>query len=204
MISAGDRVLSFGVEQNFEKFRVNKTLDDQIQQNSCELDKLIEKQDLAQRREPPKISIGNATQEKIPEPKSSNGSSMQVLVDVLNGEIHAAGTSKRQSQSNVDQDYVNALLGDVARAGSDGNDILQQALDANPTMKTDDPLFNFNLGLHVPQSQPAEASETQTSHQPSSTDQLLGLQQPPPISQKQFPEHDQPFPTKGQNEKEMT
>jgi hypothetical protein len=93
MISAGDRVLSFGVEQNFEKFRVNKTLDDQIQQNSCELDKLIEKQDLAQRREPPKISIGNATQEKIPEPKSSNGSSMQVLVDVLNGEIHAAGTS---------------------------------------------------------------------------------------------------------------
>ena len=124
MISAGDRVLSFGVEQNFEKFRVNKTLDDQIQQNSCELDKLIEKQDLAQRREPPKISIGNATQEKIPEPKSSNGSSMQVLVDVLNGEIHAAGTSKRQSQSNVNQEYVNALLGDVARAGNDGNDIL--------------------------------------------------------------------------------
>jgi hypothetical protein len=49
---------------------------------------------------------------------------MQVLVDVLNGEIQAAGTSKRQSQSNVNQEYVNALLGDVARAGSDGNDIL--------------------------------------------------------------------------------
>ena len=87
-------MLSFGLEQNFDKFKVNKTLDDQIQ-NSGELDKLIEKQDMAQRREPPKISMGNATQEKIPEPKSSNGSSMQVLVDELNGEIQAAGTSKR-------------------------------------------------------------------------------------------------------------
>jgi len=96
MILADNRVLSFGLEQNFDKFKVNKTLDDQIQNSGVvtfqELDKLIEKQDMAQRREPPKISIGNATQEKIPEPKSSNGSSMQVLVDELNGEIQAAGT----------------------------------------------------------------------------------------------------------------
>jgi hypothetical protein len=46
VIAPGDRVYSFGVEQNFEKFKANKTLDAQIQ-NSGELDKLIEKQDLA-------------------------------------------------------------------------------------------------------------------------------------------------------------
>jgi hypothetical protein len=94
MILADNRVLSFGLEQNFDKFKVNKTLDDQIQ-NSSELDKLIEKQDMVKRLEPPKISIGTATQEKIPEPKSSNGSSIQVLVDELNNEIQAAGSSKK-------------------------------------------------------------------------------------------------------------
>ena len=109
-VSGDNRVLSFGLEQNFEKFKVNKTLDEQIQ-DSSELDKLIEKQDRDSR--PPKITIGNETQEKIPEPKFSNGSSIQVLVEELNNEIQAAGSSKKQSKSNVNEEYVNKLLENI-------------------------------------------------------------------------------------------
>ena len=46
---------------------------------------------------------------------------------------------------------MNALLENLAQAKSDDNDILQKALNENPTMKANDQLFNFNLDLQAPQ-----------------------------------------------------
>ena len=60
---------------------------------------------------------------------------------------------------------MNALLENLAQAKSDDNDILQKALDENPTMKANDQLFNFNLDLQAPQNQPKEGGDVRINQQ---------------------------------------